>query len=75
VPAEGQYSFDNYLTVVHISDKSSQYNFEFKFGQKTDQPASYDDVLNRILIDHDGNQLKKIVKWCSKREDQISHGL
>jgi hypothetical protein len=75
VPAAGQYSFDNYLTAVHITKKDWQYNFEFKDGQKTDQPVAYDYVLNRTLIDHDGNQIKKIVKWYHPNEGFISQGL
>ena len=56
VPAAGQYSFENYLTAVHISEKTHQYNFEFKDGQKTNQPSTR--VLNRTLIDPNGNKIK-----------------
>ena len=74
VPAAGQYSFDNYLTAVHISEKDWQYNFEFKDGQKTDQPVG-GCVLNRTMIDNDGNQIKKIVKWYHPNEDCMSLGI
>lgn len=73
MPAAGQYSYDNYLTAVHITDKDAQYNFEFKDGSKTNQRA--DVKLNRKVIDNDGNQIKKIVKWYMPNEGGVSLGL
>jgi len=75
VPAAGQYSFDNYLTAVQISEATPQFNFEFKYRQKTNQPVGSGKVLHRALIDHDGNQIKKIVKWYYRSEDVVSRGL
>jgi hypothetical protein len=75
VPAAGQYSFDNYLTAVQISNKTHQFNFVFKDGQKTDQPVAHGNKLKRTLIDHDGNQINKIVKWYHSREGIVSQGL
>jgi hypothetical protein len=62
------------MTTVYISEQAIEFNFEFKDGSKTDKPA-LKDGLERTVIDPYGNQIKRIVKWYSKKEGYVSRGL
>jgi hypothetical protein len=56
-----------------MSDRSYQYNFEFKGGEKTIQPVASGKVHVRTPIEPD--EVKRIVKWNAKDQGCTSFGL